>query len=130
MKHNFLLFVSLLTGFIIANVHITHASELTLGASLSSDNFRLLDPQHAAFGAISSSSSSSFHLAGVLGDIAIGSSSISSFRLRTGFLYFPKVTAPVLNSATAGNAEVALAWTAASALQGLSVGGYKDRKSV
>lgn len=99
-------------------------AEISTGSSLSSDNFRILDSQHGGFGGIASSSSDQFRLTATIGDIAIGSSSITSFAVRSGFLYFPKVTAPTLNSATAGNAEVALAWSAATAFQGWSIGGY------
>ncbi len=100
------------------------SAELSQGSSMSSDNFKVLDAQHGSFGAISSSSSGNFILLGNIGDVAIGSSSITDFKLNSGFLYYPKVIAPILNSATAGVNQVALAWTGASAFQGLSVSGY------
>lgn len=106
----------LLPNFVLA--------EISKGTSISSDNFRVIDSQHSIFGGISSSSSSSFILTATMGDFAIGSSSITSFGLRSGFLYFPKVTAATLNTATAGDGQVALAWTAATAYQGWSIGGY------
>ena len=99
-------------------------AEISKGTSISSDNFRVLDSQHSIFGGTSSSSSSNFILTAVMGDFAIGSSSITSFGLRSGFLYFPQVTAATLNTATAGDGQVALAWTAATAYQGWSIGGY------
>ena len=99
-------------------------AEISQGTSLSSDSFRILDSQHSIFGGTASSSSSNFILSATIGDFAIGSSSITNFGLRSGFLYFPKVTAAVLNTATAGDAQVALAWTAATAFQGWSIGGY------
>ena len=91
---------------------------------MSSSNFKVLDAQHGSFGGVSSSSSGNFILTGNVGAVAIGSSSITDFRLNSGFLYYPKVISPVLNSATAGINQVALAWSAAAAFQGLSVGGY------
>ncbi|MBI2063247.1 MAG: hypothetical protein HYT61_03385 [Candidatus Yanofskybacteria bacterium] len=100
------------------------SAEISIGASLSSDNFRILDSQHSIFGGTASSSSSSFILRATVGDLAIGSSSITNFGLRSGFLYFPKVTAPILHTALKGNAEAFLSWTPASASQGFSVGGY------
>lgn len=106
----------LLPNFVLA--------EISKGTSISSDNFRVIDSQHSIFGGTSSSSSSSFILTATMGDFAIGSSSITNFGLRSGFLYFPKVTAAVLNTATAGDAQVALAWTAATAYQGWTIGGY------
>ena len=59
-----------------------------------------------------------------MGDFAIGSSSITSFGLRTGFLYYPQVTAATLNTATAGGAPGALSWSVATAYQGWNIGGY------
>lgn len=105
-------------------------AETSLGASLSSDNFRILDSQHGAFGGISSSSSGTFLLLGSIGDIAIGSSSITNFKINSGFLYYPKVVAPVLNSATAGTTQVSLSWTAAAGYQGFSISGYNVCTSV
>ncbi|MBI4158059.1 MAG: hypothetical protein HY505_00325 [Candidatus Yanofskybacteria bacterium] len=99
-------------------------AEISKGTSLSSDNFKILDSQHSLFGGTASSSSSNFILSATIGDFAIGSSSITNFGLRSGFLYFPKVTAAVLDTATAGDAQVALAWTAATAFQGWTIGGY------
>lgn len=102
----------------------TAKAELATGASMSSTNFKILDSQQGSFGSTSSSSSSSFLLLGNLGDIGIGSSSITDFKLKSGFLYYPKVTAPTLDTATAGDGQVTLSWTAATAFQGLSVGSY------
>jgi len=99
-------------------------AEISKGTSLSSDSFRILDSQHSLFGGTASSSSSNFILSATIGDFAIGSSSITNFGLRSGFLYFPKVTAATLNTATAGDGQVALSWTAATAAQGWSIGGY------
>ena len=113
----FLIFASI---FPFQYVH----AEISIGASMSSDNYRILDAQHGAFGAVSSSSSGSYILLGNIGDIAIGSSSITNFKLYSGFLYYPKVVAPVLNTATAGDTQVSLAWTTATAFQGFSIGGY------
>ncbi len=113
----------LVLGFLLLNPLATYA-EISKGTSLSSDNFRILDSQQSIFGGTASISSSSFILTAVLGGLAIGSSSFTNFALRSGFLYYPKVTAAVLNTATAGDAQVALAWTAATAYQGWSIGGY------
>lgn len=111
----------LILAFLVPNFIL---AEISKGTSLSSDSFRVLDSQHSLFGGTASSSSSNFILSATIGDFAIGSSSITNFGLRSGFLYFPKVTAAVLNTATAGDAQVALSWTAATAHQGWSIGGY------
>jgi hypothetical protein len=60
------------------------------------------------------SSSNTFGLTSVISQIAIGSSTAATFKQFAGFLYFPFITTPVV-SATAGNAQVALSWTAAEA---------------
>lgn len=94
------------------------------GASMSSDNYRVLDSNQMIFGGIASSSSSNFILTAALGNFAIGTSSFNTFTLRSGFLYYPKVVAPVLSTATAGNSQVALTWTAAMGYQGWNINGY------
>src|SRR3989344_7108152 len=99
-------------------------AEISRGTSLSSDNFKILDSQQTIFGGTASASSSNFILTGVIGGFAIGSSSFTNFNLRSGFLYYPQVTAAVLNTATAGSGQVALAWSAATAYQGWNIGGY------
>lgn len=82
------------------------------GASLSSGNFRILDPQHAAFGGTSSSSSNSFRLLGAIGDLAIGwSSNSDSLQLKSGFLYFPLIISPNITAATPGTTSVTLTWS-------------------
>lgn len=91
---------------------------------MSSDNFKVLDSQQTIFGGTASSSSSHFGLTAAIGGFAIGSSSFSSFILKSGFLYYPKVVAPTLNTATAGDAKVDLSWSAATAYQGWSISGY------
>ncbi len=77
-----------------------YASEFNLGASMSSDSFRVLDAQHSAFGATSSSSSPSFHIVAVVGDTAVGSSSAATFGLQGGSLAFPTISAPIISEGT------------------------------
>ncbi|MDP2648038.1 MAG: dockerin type I domain-containing protein [Candidatus Yanofskybacteria bacterium] len=114
----------MLAGALFFSLAPSAWAEVSLGSSLSSDNFKVLDSQHTTFGGTASASSSSFLLQAVIGGLGIGSSSFSSFSLHSGFLYFPKVIAPVLDTATAGNAQVSLAWTAAQAFQGWNIGSY------
>lgn len=83
-------------------------------------DFRVLDPVLAPSGF---SSSASFQLLGSIGELAVGSSSVTGFGLRSAFLYFPVVATPVV-SATAGDGSVALAWSAVTASLGWTVGGY------
>src|SRR3989344_569382 len=68
-------------------------------------------------------SSPSFPLQTIISPFAVGTSSITSFGLNPGFLFYPFVSTPVV-TATAGDAQVALSWTAASGVLGWTVGGY------
>lgn len=92
------------------------------GSSLSSSNFRVLDPQHAGFKA--SASSTNYRLLSTVGDIGIGSSSATTYSLRSGFLYYPLVIAPAMTSATAGDGKADLVWTAATLDAGFTLSGY------
>ena len=94
-------------------------------ADFSSDSFKVLDPVMNSGGY---GTSDSFKLFGSITEISVGTSTSSSFKDFAGFLYFPFVTTPVV-TATAGNAQVALSWTSASAGLGWSVGSYSVGKS-
>ncbi len=91
-----------------------HAGEFT------SSSFKMLDP---VINPGSFSTSSSFQLIGVIDQIAIGTSSAASFKVSSGFLFYPFVSSPVV-SATAGNASVSLSWTASQGFLGLTVSAY------
>jgi hypothetical protein len=121
MRRSWLLALALLF-FVLFSV--AHGEEFHLGSSMSSENFRILGGQSVSVGGLASSSSSSFRLLGTIGEFLIGSSSATTFGLRQGALYFPVIIAPTLSTASAGNAQVALTWSAAQAVQGLSVSGY------
>lgn len=70
------------------------------------------------------STSTNFGLNAVISQMAIGTSTTNSlYELFGGFLYFPFVSTPAV-TATAGDAQVALTWTAADASTGWVVGGY------
>src|SRR3989344_2787212 len=119
-----LFIILILLSLVVSSSGFVYA-EVAIGTSMSSDNFRILDAQHSIFGGVSSSSSTSlFGLVSVIGDFSIGSASSTNFGIRSGFLYFPQVTAPVLDTATAGSAKVTLSWTAASAYSGWTISSY------
>ncbi len=99
---------------VLAVVFLARADEYT------ASSFRVLDPVLAPGGF---SSSTDFQLFGSLGEPGLGTSTATSFGLRSAFLYFPVVATPVV-AATAGNTSVALAWTAVTASLGWTVGGY------
>ncbi len=68
--------------------------------------------------------STNFQVFGVLGQISAGTStSPTSFGNNAGFLFFPFASSPVV-SATAGNASVALSWTASTGFVGWTVSTY------
>lgn len=79
-------------------------------ADFTSTNFQLENPINIIEGG--QSSSSSFKYFSSTGQLTNGQSTSSSFAQNAGFLYFPTATSPAL-SATPGNAEIALTWSAA-----------------
>jgi hypothetical protein len=90
-----------------------------------SSSFRVLDPviYPAGYG-----TSSDYQLWSSVSQLGIGTSTATSFTVHGGFLPFPSVTTPVI-SATAGNAQVALSWTAATGFLGWTVSGYNVGQS-
>lgn len=86
----------------------------------SSTNFQVLDPVIQPGGY---SSSDSFQLHQVAAQISIGTSTASSFRVNSGFLFYPFVSTTTV-TATAGDAQVSLSWSAFSGFLGWTVSGY------
>src|SRR3970040_758945 len=82
----------------LSDVRVAHSQEFT------SSSFKVLDPvvKPAEY-----STSNNFTLLGTLSQVAIGTSTASTFNLFGGFLYFPFVSTPAV-TATAGDAQVAL----------------------
>jgi len=74
------------------------------------------------------STSTSFRLTSTRSQFSIGTSTATTYGVRAGFLYFPFATTPAV-SATAGDAQVSLTWTSASAGLGWTVGGYNVGRS-
>lgn len=72
---------------------------------------------------MSSMSSDSYSLFGVISEFAHSTSTASSFGLVPGFAAYPFVSTPTV-TATAGNASVSLSWTAATGVLGYSTSGY------
>ncbi len=94
-------FLWVLGGFVL----VAHAT------TFSSANFQVQDPvlQSGQY-----STSSGFQLLGSIAQISIGTSTSASDQILSGFLYFPSATIPVV-TATAGDAQVSLTWTASTA---------------
>ena len=96
-----------------------------VGQEFSGSSLKVIDPVLAPAGF---STSSGYQLFGSIGELALGTSTASSFGLNPGFLFYPFVTTPAV-SATAGDTQVALSWTSASSYLGWTVGGYSVGQS-
>ncbi len=82
-------------------------------ADFSSTNFILENPVNTIQGG--QSASSSFQYFSSTGETSTGESSSTSFVSKVGSLFFPTATSPVV-SATAGNDQVTLSWSAATGI--------------
>ncbi|MEK7572426.1 MAG: hypothetical protein AAB493_01025 [Patescibacteria group bacterium] len=84
-------------------------------ADFSSTNFQLENPINIIQGG--QATSSSFQYFSSTGQTVSGQSTSTNFAQNAGFLYFPTATSPVV-SATPGDAQVVLNWTAAVGIFG------------
>ena len=102
-----------------ALVFLARADEFT------SSDFKVLEPvlQPAGY-----SSSTSYILISTIAQMAIGTSTATAFNLAGGFLYYPFATSPVV-TATAGDGQVSLSWTASEGFLGWTVSGYNVGQS-
>ena len=97
------------------------------GLSISADtyestSFQVLDPVIGA--GAKYATSTNYSLWQSLSEIGLGTSTASNFELIPGFLTFP-ITSPASNvSASAGDGQVALSWTAGTGFLGWTVSGY------
>ena len=96
MKIKFL-FSIFLFGFFLFSLSSVFADEYT------STSFRVVDPVVRPSGF---ATSTSFQLWSSLGEVGLGTSSITSFQLGAGFLLFPFASTPSV-STTAGDGQVA-----------------------
>ncbi len=93
-----------------------------------SANFQIKDPVLFPAGY---STSSGFSLTSTIGQFSIGTTTVgvgTPRELRAGFEYFPFVNSPVV-SATAGDTQVNLSWTASIGVLGWTVSGYQVGQS-
>lgn len=111
---------SLLLVFLFSIVYPLRAEDYT------STNFILRDPVITIEGGISTSAS--FQYFSSTGQTSTGESTTSTLTHRAGFLYFPTTSSPIV-SATGGNAQVSLSWTAAVGSLGASVVSYQIGQS-
>lgn len=118
MRYNLALYCAIIIGCVVIFA-IVHAQEFT------SSNFRVLDPVIFPAGF---STSANFRLFGTVSQISIGTSTASTYKVNSGFLYFPFVSSPVV-SATAGDAQVSLSWNAVTGFLGWTVSGYNVGQS-
>ncbi|MDP1722892.1 MAG: dockerin type I repeat-containing protein [Candidatus Gottesmanbacteria bacterium] len=104
----------LLSGSGLSVSRIAHAEDLT------STNYQMFGPAMNSGGY---GTSDNFILFSSISEFAHDRGSASSFTFNPGFVAYPFVSTPVV-SATAGNAQVALTWTAAQGFVGWTVSGY------
>jgi hypothetical protein len=90
-----------------------------------STDYKVLDPvmNSGGFG-----SSPSFRLFGSVSQISIGTSTSLSFGNNAGFLYFPFASSPAV-SATAGDGQVSLSWSASTGYLGWTASSYSVAQS-
>lgn len=88
---------------------------------ISSQNYKVLTPTITSGGGYASSSS--YTLLGVISEFAHDTASSVSFGSNPGLVAYATVSTPTV-SATAGDGQVALSWTAAQGFTGWTVGGY------
>jgi hypothetical protein len=108
------LFIFLLCGVALVGAFV-RADEYT------SSSYRVLDPVMFSSGY---GTSSSFGLWGNVSQPAIATSTSAGYGVRSGFLYFPFVTTPVLTASLFGTDTAVVTWTSAQAYLGWSVGSY------
>lgn len=101
------------------------ASFLYAGFCLAA-GYQLLDSSFAPGGY---ATSPHFQLSGAISQITIGQSLSSNYKVNAGLLYFPTITTPTI-TATPGDAQVALTWTAAEGVLGWTVGSYEVGQAV
>lgn len=116
---------SFCTGFLVFLLCALYFPSISYGDEFTSSSFRVLQPivAPASYG-----TSTGFQLWGMIGQIGVGTSSATGFTLNSGFLSFPYVSTPAV-SATAGNAQVALSWSASEGFLGWTVSGYSVGQS-
>ena len=102
------------------------AAGIVRGEEFTSTNYKILDPVINAGGY---GSSAGFRLTGTISEAAVGTSTASSFNDYAGFLNFPVVSVPSSVSATAGDGQVVLSWTAATGFLGWTVSVYDIGRS-
>lgn len=101
-------------NIVFSAVPLVHAEDLT------STTYQVLGPTMSAGGY---GTSDSFILYSSISEFAHNISSTTSFSFNPGFVAYPFVSTPAV-SATAGNAQVALSWTASQGFVGWTVSGY------
>jgi hypothetical protein len=112
---------------ILGSISLALFAQLADADEFTSSSFKVRDPV-LQIASSTEMQSTNFRLIGTVGQIAIGTSTAASFGVRGGFLYFPKVTSPVV-SATPGDAKVSLSWTASQGFLGWNVSGYNVGRS-
>jgi|SRR5581483_6478219 len=107
--------------YIIVLCTVLFLARIISAQEFTSSSFKILDPVFN--GSAGYGSSSHFQLFGSLSEISPGTSTSASFGTNGGFLFYPFASSPVV-SATAGNAQVSLSWTASTGFLGWTASSY------
>lgn len=115
--------VQILTSWIIiCLVLVGSVASPALATSFDSVNFSVKDP--VLDQGQNSSASTNFGIGQSVGQFGVGKSTSANFQLLSGFQYYYKVKSNTL-SGTAGDAQVALSWTAPQTYLGISIDSYE-----
>ena len=110
---------SLLGVFLVINCWFL-VTQFALATDYSSASYKVIDPVLFPAGY---ATSTSYSLTSTVAQISTGTSTSVLWRDQSGFEYFPFANAPVL-SASPGDAQVSLSWTASVGVLGWTVSGY------
>ncbi|MBI4281036.1 hypothetical protein HY628_02465 [Candidatus Uhrbacteria bacterium] len=116
-----------LRKFIFAILALLLAGEGAEAFDYLSPNFILRDPIISMGGGFSASTT--FQYFSSLTQTVIGENTSSVFRYRSGFLYFPTITSPIL-TVTPGPSRADLLWTAAEPFLGFTVSSYEIGQAI
>lgn len=114
--------------FVLALAGLLVAPAFVRATDYSSSNFIIRDPVISPFGGLDTSGN--LELRGSLSETATGQSTSTNFNaVRSGFLYFPIVSTPVL-STTPGDQQITVRWSPAIGSLGWNVGSYSVGQAV
>ena len=112
--------------FLLLTVVSMSLPHVAFAEDLSSSNYQILAPAISSGGLYATSNN--YLLLGVISEFAHDIGSSATFGSNPGFVAYPFVSTPTV-SATAGDSQVSLTWTASQGYVGWTVSGYDIGKS-